>query len=65
MLKINSAASTGSHGKYMKYISFPWQYVIITGLHEHSKAVERNVFNIASIQLCPAGPTTLLKLCRR
>jgi hypothetical protein len=40
MLKINSAASTGSHGKYMKYISFPWQHVIIRGLHEHSKAVE-------------------------
>jgi hypothetical protein len=40
MLKINCAASTGSHGKYMKYISFLWQQVIIRGLQEHSKAVE-------------------------
>jgi len=27
-LKIDSAAYTGSHGKYMKYISFPWLPVV-------------------------------------
>jgi hypothetical protein len=26
--KIDSSASTGSHGKYMKYVSFPWSPVV-------------------------------------
>lgn len=43
-LKINNAASTGSHGKYTKYVSFPWPSVVAAHdrkrLVEHSKAVE-------------------------
>jgi hypothetical protein len=28
MLRIDSNASTGNHGKYMKYVSFPWRRVM-------------------------------------
>jgi hypothetical protein len=29
-LEIYSAASAGSHGKFMKYIGFPWPVVLAT-----------------------------------
>jgi hypothetical protein len=38
MLKIHGAASTGSHGRYMKYVSFPWPPVLVA--HNRKKLVQ-------------------------
>jgi hypothetical protein len=64
-LKIDSAASTGKHGKYKKIIpSFGlrwWQHMIIRSIYEYSLAVEvigsvKNT-NIPRITLCSSYST--------
>jgi len=72
-LKIDSAASTGNHGKYMKYVNVHWlwwrQLLIVRDLREHCIAEEvtgsvRAVL-IPSIRLCLSQPTFPFRLCRR
>jgi hypothetical protein len=72
-LKIASSASTGSHGKYMKYVRSLgrrwWQHVIVIGLHEHCVAAEvigskKTILN-PQIQLHPSNPNQSIQTVQK
>jgi hypothetical protein len=73
MLKIDNAASTGSHGKYINMLASlglrRWQHMIVKGLHEHCTATEVTgcikTILIPKVQLCPSAGTIPFKLCTR
>jgi hypothetical protein len=72
-IEINSAASSGSHGKYMECVSFPWPALVAA--HDHKRLTEhcimvevivsRKTILIYRIQLHPSDRTIAFKLCRR
>jgi hypothetical protein len=69
-LKIDSAASTGSHGEYLKYVSFLWPPVEPAhdpkSPHEQCIAADVTGSNqtvlIPTIQLCPSDPSIPFQL---
>jgi hypothetical protein len=71
MLKIDSASSTGSHGEYLKYVSFPWPPVEPAhdpkSLHEQYIAADVTGSNhtvlIPTTELCPSDPAIPFQLC--
>jgi hypothetical protein len=57
------AASTGSHDKYMMYVSFPWR--VQQALHNSGcNWLLENCSYIPRIQLCLRDPTFSFRLCR-
>jgi len=74
MLKIDSAASARSHGKYMKSFRFPWPPVVAArdckrGLHEHCVAAEVTgsikTTLLHRIELCLSDPTIPFKFLQK
>jgi hypothetical protein len=72
-VKIDSHASAGSHGMYMKYASFPWPpfvtwnccKTLARGLRNRGDYfLQKNLF-ITRIQLGLLNPTITFKLCSR
>jgi len=72
-LKIDSAASTGNHGKYNKYVSFLWPSLVAA--HDHKKHARvllrcgsywlyKNT-HIPRIHLCTSDSTFPFQLRRR
>ena len=72
-LKIDSAVSTGSHCKEMKYVIFPWPPVVAAHyrkwlarpLHSNWRSGSRQTILPPNIQLCSSDPTIPFKLYRR
>jgi hypothetical protein len=68
-LKIDSAASTGNHGNYMKYANVHWlwwqQHLIVRDLREHC-LIEEVTDSVRTV-LIPSlsDPTFPFRLCRR
>jgi hypothetical protein len=67
-LKIDSAASDGSHGNYMKYVSFLWPPVVAAqALHSNAKllALEKLSPNPEFSYVPPPDPTISFQLRRK
>ena len=72
-LRIKSAVSTGSHGKYMKWRSLPWSPVVAArDSKRRAQALDssriygsRQTVVIPSIQFCPSDPAIRFKAVQK
>jgi hypothetical protein len=65
-LKIDIFASTGSHRKYLQYVTFPWLRVVAAqALQSSGSYWLYKAILTRTIQLRPADPSILFHLCRR
>jgi hypothetical protein len=73
MLETNKATSTGSCGKFIKYVSFPWPPVVAAHnrkrLLEHCQAAEVTGYGRTllrpRIKFDSSDPTIPFKMCKR